>query len=165
MENLPSSNHLNIAAGIHLLTFGKWLIPLGNFILPILLWMIHSKKSSFIDTHGKQAINFQLSITLYTVILAFIGGGVIIGSMISGGPTLWEHMDGNDFPFAQDLGTFSTIVASGIIAGTIIFALAVVDLFCTVKAAIRAHEGEIYRYPLTINFLREDTAQEDYKNI
>lgn len=153
-------NHHNIAMGIHIATFGKWIFPLGNFVLPILLWMVNSKKSNFIDKHGKEAINFQLSITLWTVILAFIGGGVIIGSMISGGPDLWQAMDGHRFPFAQDMGIFSTVVASGIICGTLIIALAVIDLVCTIKAAIKAHEGLDYHYPLTINFIPHTSIEE-----
>ena len=154
MESTNQNNHNNIATGIHLLTFGKWLFPLGNFILPILLWMINSKKSNFIDRHGKQAINFQMSITLYTIVLAFIGGGIIIGSMISGGPSLWEAMDhGHDFPFWDDMGIFSTVIASGFICGTLILVLAVIDLVCTIKAAIKAHDGDDYNYPLTINFI------------
>lgn len=153
-------NHHNIAMGIHIATFGKWIFPLGNFVLPILLWMVNSKKSNFIDKHGKEAINFQLSITLWTVILAFIGGGVIIGSMISGGPDLWQAMDGPRFPFAQDMGIFSTVVASGIICGTLIIALAVIDLVCTIKAAIKAHEGLDYHYPLTINFIPHTSIEE-----
>jgi len=160
MEKHTLNNHNNIAMGIHLATFGKWIFPLGNFILPILLWMVNSKKSDFIDRHGKQAINFQLSITLWTIILAFVGGGIIIGSMISGGPTLWEQMDGDYFPFAEDMGIFSTIVASGVICGTLILALAIVDLVCTIKAAIKAHDGEDYSYPLTINFIPDTTVQE-----
>ncbi|WP_124979968.1 DUF4870 domain-containing protein [Nonlabens xiamenensis] len=154
MEKTQNNNHKNIATGIHLLTFGKWLFPLGNFVLPILLWMVNSNKSPFIDRHGKQAVNFQLSITLYTVVLAFVGGGIIIGSIISGGPGLWEAMNhGSDWPFSESMGTFSTIVASGIICGTAILGLSILDLVCTIKAAIRAHDGNDYDYPITINFI------------
>ncbi|WP_298952788.1 DUF4870 domain-containing protein [uncultured Nonlabens sp.] len=161
MESTNSNNHHNIATGIHLLTFGKWLFPLGNFILPILLWMINSKKSDFIDRHGKQAINFQMSITLYTIVLAFIGGGIIIGSMISGGPSLWEAMDrGHDFPFWGEMGIFSTVIASGFICGSLLVILAVIDLVCTIKAAIKAHDGHDYNYPLTINFIPHHTEVE-----
>ena len=161
MESTNQNNHNNIATGIHLLTFGKWLFPLGNFILPILLWMINSKKSDFIDRHGKQAINFQISITLYTIVLAFIGGGIIIGSMISGGPSLWEAMNhGHDFPFWDDMGIFSTVIASGFICGTLILRRAVIDLVCTIKAAIKAHDGHDYNYPLTINFIPHHTEVE-----
>lgn len=165
MEKHTQFNHRNIAMAIHLATFGKWVFPLGNFILPILLWMINSKKSDFIDRNGKQAINFQLSITLWTVILALIGGGVIIGSMISGGPNLWENFNDHNFPFSENMGIFSTIVASGIICGTLILALAIIDLVCTIKAAIKAHEGELYKYPLTVNFIPDHkVSQEETPN-
>ncbi len=152
IEN-QSNNHASIATAIHLLTFGKWIFPLGNLILPIVLWTINSKKSTFIDYHGKQAINFQLSMTLYTVILAFIGGGIIIGSMITGGPQLWEQFNGDAFPFVDNMGIFTTILASGVICGTAILVLGVTDFVCTIQAALGAREGAYYKYPLTINFL------------
>ncbi len=163
MEKSIEKNHRNIATGIHLLTFGKWLFPLGNFILPMLLWMINSKKSPFIDFNGKQAINFQLSMTLYTFALAFLGGSVIIGSIVSGGPSLWEAMDGNNFPFFNNMGTFNLIVSSGIICGTGILFLAILDLVCSIKAAVKSQEGELYQYPLTINFLSTQIEQEEIK--
>lgn len=153
MEKTTTNNHHNIAAVIHLSTFGKWLFPLGNLILPIVLWTINSKKSAFIDNHGKQAVNFQLSMTLYTVILAFVGGGVILGSMITGGPQLWEQLDGNAFPFNNNMGIFTTIIASGFICGTAILVLSITDFVCTIQAALKARDGLPYHYPLAINFI------------
>lgn len=153
MKENQINNHSSIAAAIHLLTFGKWIFPLGNLILPIVLWTINSKKSDFIDYHGKQAVNFQLSMTLYTVVLAFIGGGVIIGSMITGGPQLWEQFDSGGFPFANNMGIFTTIVASGVICGTAILVLSITDFICSIQAALSARDGAYYKYPLCINFL------------
>ncbi len=164
MEHSTTKNHQTIAAGIHLLTFGKWIIPLGNFILPLILWMVNSKKSSFIDRHGKQALNFQISITLYTVILAFIGGGIIIGTMISGGPMLWENIDDSSFFFTENMGIFSTVMASGIICGTAILVLGIMDLVCTIQATIKALDGEEYKYPLTINFIPMASNNESINN-
>ena len=94
--------------------------------------------------------------TLYTLILAFVGGGVIIGSMITGGPQLWEQFDSNTFPFADNMGIFTTIVASGVLCGTAILVLGVTDFICTIQAALGAREGAYYKYPLTINFLPVD---------
>jgi uncharacterized protein len=54
----------NIATFIHLSTFSRFIIPLGNFIGPVILWIANKEKSEFIDNHGKQAINFQLSVLL-----------------------------------------------------------------------------------------------------
>ena len=62
----------NIATFIHLSTFSRFIIPFGNFIGPIILWVANKDKSEFIDAHGKQAINFQISILLYAIILGTI---------------------------------------------------------------------------------------------
>ena len=37
----------NIATFIHLSTFSRFIIPLGNYIGPIVLWMINKDKSDF----------------------------------------------------------------------------------------------------------------------
>lgn len=164
MEKELSKNSTTIATAIHLATFGKWIFPLGNFVIPIILWTANSKKSAFIESNGRQAINFQLSITLYTVILAFIGGGIIIGSMITGGPQLWEHLDGDGFPFTDSMGVFTTIVASGLICGTGILVLSITDLICTIQAAIAASNGRTYRYPISIPFLPQNAVEQPIKN-
>jgi hypothetical protein len=164
MENNSLNDHQTIAAGIHLLTFGKWILPLGNFLLPLILWMINAKKSTFIDRHGRQALNFQISITLYTVLLAFVGGGIIIGSMISGGPMFWENINNSSFFFTENMGIFSTIMASGILCGTAILVLTAIDLVCTIKATTAALNGHEYQYPITIPFIPqtiEDTKLND----
>ncbi len=157
MKNKDQKNHRHIATFVHLLSFGKWVFPLGNFVLPIILWTVNSKKSEFIDFNGKEVINFQLSITLYTVILALIGGGVIMGTMISGGPLFWESLDDGTFLFNEDAGILSTIMASGLICGTAILVLTILDVVCTIKAAVRANEGKDYYYPITIRFIRHET--------
>ena len=164
MKTTIKKNHNTIAASIHLLTFAKWVIPLGNFILPIVLWVINAKKSELIDKSGREALNFQISITLYTVVLAFIGGGVIIGSMISGGPMFWENIDEGSFFFTDNVGIFSTIMASGLICGTAILVLAVIDLVCTIKAAIKALDGESYSYPISIAFLPYTIEEKETTN-
>lgn len=64
--------HKNIATFIHLSTFSRFFIPLGNIFGPIVIWYINRDKSSFVDKHGKQAINFQMSILLYALILGMI---------------------------------------------------------------------------------------------
>ena len=74
--------------------------------------------------------------------------------MISGGPSiLGSYGYGPAFPFAEDMGIFSTIIASGSYMRYFIFALGIIDLVCTIKAAIKAHDGEDIDYPITINFI------------
>lgn len=153
MENSIQNNHRNLATCIHLLSFGKWLFPLGNFILPILLWMVNSKKSTYVDHHGKQVINFQLSMTLYSIALFIIGALIIVIAFASGGIELIERLDGNDFPFSEDMGVFATMIGVGILFGGAIILLGIIDLVYTIRGAMQANNGVLFKYPLTIPFL------------
>lgn len=46
---------------------------LTNVFGPLILWVLMKDKSEFVDFHGKQAINFQI-----TLILAYMASGVLI---------------------------------------------------------------------------------------
>ena len=79
----------NIATFIHLSTFSRFFFPFGNLIGPIVLWVINKDRSAFIDNHGKQIINFQISILLYTIIIGtlsipflFLKSLMLLGSFI-----------------------------------------------------------------------------------
>ena len=69
---MQDNHQKNIATFIHLSTFSRFIIPFGNFIGPIVLWVANKEKSEFVDTHGKQAINFQMSILLYAIIIGLL---------------------------------------------------------------------------------------------
>ena len=66
METTISENQKNVSAFIHLSTFLKYFFPFANFIAPLLIWTFNKEKA-FVDEHGKQAINFQLSVLIYTL--------------------------------------------------------------------------------------------------
>lgn len=57
-------------------------LPLTNILLPWLIrrWWHH--RSVFIDHHGTEALNFQISITLYAIALAllsyFVAAGLVL---------------------------------------------------------------------------------------
>ena len=57
-------NHLSGLAG--------FFFPFGNIIAPLILWSMKKDESSFLDAHGKEAMNFQISIAIYTVISIFL---------------------------------------------------------------------------------------------
>lgn len=156
MENTLQNNHRNLATCIHLLSFGKWLFPLGNFILPILLWMVNSKKSDFVDHHGKQVINFQLSMTLYSIALFIIGALIIVIAFASGGIGFLEglySMDGDEWIRGNNSGIFATMLGVGILFGGAIFLIGIIDLVYTIRGAMQANDGVLFKYPLTIPFL------------
>ena len=53
------------AACIHL---SGLFIPLGNLLLPLILWFLKRTESHYIDQQGREVMNFQLTVTFYAVI-------------------------------------------------------------------------------------------------
>jgi uncharacterized Tic20 family protein len=148
---MVDNHQKNIATFIHLSTFTRFLIPLGNYIGPIVLWMINKDKSEFIDRHGKQAINFQISILLYTLIIGTITIPFFIFNVIGD----LDFIDFNVFhDFHINIGEPSPLLY---ITGGLGF-LAIIgfifELIFIVIASLKARDGELYDYPLTINFLK-----------
>lgn len=47
-------------------------IPFGNIIGPLVIWLIKRENSPFIDAHGKESLNFQISMTIYALISAVL---------------------------------------------------------------------------------------------
>ena len=88
---------------------------LGHIFGPLIVWLLKRGDGPEIDAHGKESLNFQLSMLIYdavAVILCFVLIGIPILLL------LWV------------LNTVLVIIAS-----------------------IKASDGELYRYPLTIRFI------------
>ncbi|MBB64037.1 MAG: orotate phosphoribosyltransferase [Waddliaceae bacterium] len=53
-------------------------IPFGNILGPLVIWLIKKDEMPLVNEAGKESINFQISITIYSIIaviltLVFIG--------------------------------------------------------------------------------------------
>ena len=48
--------------------------PVGNIIGALVLWLSKRNDSKFVDIEGKEAVNFQITISLLTVALNIING-------------------------------------------------------------------------------------------
>lgn len=90
-------------------------VPFGNILGPLVVWLIKKEEFPFVDEQGKEALNFQISMTIY---------GIIAGILI--------------------------IVLIGI---PLLLGLLVAHIVLVIVAAIRANDGESYRYPVTIRFI------------
>lgn len=76
----PTEEERNLAMAAHLLGFAGYIVPLGNIIAPLVLWQL-KKDMPFVDYHGREAVNFQITITLY-VAVAFVLILTLIGALI-----------------------------------------------------------------------------------
>lgn len=77
-ENL-TKDEKNWGMFVHLAAFAGYLtVALGFIVGPLILWLIKKEDSSYVDYHGKEALNFQISFFIYgliagALILVFIG--------------------------------------------------------------------------------------------
>ncbi len=151
MENITTKPDLTVASLIHVSTFSKYIIPFGNFILPLILWSA-KKQDPFVNEHGKQALNFQISIFLYFVLLICVGisGLIILGLDVFQNTPFLRYEDPRYW--LQSASTIPVIILIGIL-GLLMLALFILEIVAVIKATIKASEGKFYHYPLTINFI------------
>lgn len=107
----------------HLSALAGLLIPTGNIVGPLVVWLVKKDEMPLVNDQGKESLNFQISLTIYFVIASAISGilimafiGIILLPIVVVG-----------FPI------FGTVMA--------------------IIAALRANEGQAYRYPLCIRFI------------
>ena len=48
----------------HLMSLSGYLIPFGNIIGPLIIWAVKKDEYPFVDDQGKEAMNFQLTLTI-----------------------------------------------------------------------------------------------------
>jgi len=104
------------ATWIHLSLLGHAIAGGFAIILTIVLWLSKKDQSAYIADHGREAVNFQISLFLYSII-ATVFAFVLIG-----------------IPF--------------------LFLIPLFGLVGMIMGSIAANRGELFRYPMTIRFLR-----------
>lgn len=130
---LSESEDRNWAMFAHVAAFLGLLIPtIGNILGPLVVWLIKRNESPFVDAHGKESVNFQISMTLYLL----VGGSIT--SVVA---------------FFLSLILCFGMIGAAILAVALL-ALAIFAIVYQILAAIRASEGGFLRYPLTIRFFR-----------
>lgn len=151
---MQTNTEKNWSTLTHLGAFGQYLFPLGNFVIPIIIWSSKKNESAFVDYNGKQCINFQLSVFLYSLIL----GAIIVPTFVI---TFLSHVTFNelfhdtdfilrDLNFSENIG----LITTGAIAVFILACLKIVEFFLIIQAAVKTANGERYHYPLTIKFMK-----------
>ena len=100
----------------HIAGMAWFIVPvIGGVIAPLIIWQIKKDQRPFVDQHGKEALNFQISMLIYFVVAAL----------------LW-------------------FVCVGMVLVPLV---AIADIVFAIIAAVKAANGETYRYPLTIRLI------------
>jgi hypothetical protein len=121
-----TQNDKNYSTVTHLSGFAGCVFPFGNIIAPLILWLARKNESTYIDAHGKSALNFQLSLLFYSLLLAILLIPITILTL--------------------GLGIIAIIL--GIIPALIL------TIAFIIAASLKASKGEYYDYPFTIAFIK-----------
>lgn len=134
---------------IHLSPLLMFVLPaFGNLLGPLGAWLIYRDRSRVLDAEGKDAINFQLSMLIYSVVgslilillgaLGFLGGvaGIAAGSGILA-----------SLGFLGGIGMVILLM----LLGTFLY---IIPIIVMILAVMRVSEGRPYRYPMTLRLLR-----------
>ena len=112
----PSDDAKTMAMLCHLLAFlGLIGIPFGNILGPLVVWLLKKDSDPFIDDQGKEALNFQITMTIAAIISAFL-----------------------------------TLVLIGFL---LLLVIGIAWVVLIIIAALKAKDGEAYRYPFTLRLL------------
>lgn len=77
----PDKDARNWAMICHLAALSGYLIPFGNILGPLIIWVLKKDDDPFINDQGKEVLNFQLTMTmvfLFCAILIFILIGFLL---------------------------------------------------------------------------------------
>jgi uncharacterized protein len=116
-EHMMSNDEKMWGMLCHLAALSGFFFPVvGNIVGPLIVYLLKREEYAFVNEQGKESLNFQISVLIYSTIAAFLVL-LIIG-----------------FILLPIVGLFALIY--------------------TIVASIKAHNGEHFRYPLTIRFLK-----------
>ncbi len=65
----------------HLLALSGYIIPLGNVLGPLIIWLLKKDTSAFVDDQGKESLNFQITVLIAVLVATatcLIGIGVVL---------------------------------------------------------------------------------------
>lgn len=112
----PSAEERQWALFTHLSALAGFIIPFGNLLGPLVLWQVKKNELPFVDDQGKEALNFQITVTL-AMLVSLILMVVLIGFLL-------------------------------------MFVVGIGALVLTIIGAIKANNGETYRYPMTLRLIK-----------
>ena len=76
-----SKDSLNMGMLCHLLAFSGIIVPFGTILGPLIMWLVKKDADPYVDQQGKESVNFQISMMIYTIvsiILIFVVIGAIL---------------------------------------------------------------------------------------
>ena len=75
----PSKEERTWGLIVHLSAFAGHVFPFAHIIAPLVIWLVRRETSAFLDDQGKEAVNAQITFTIYAffaIALCFVIIGI-----------------------------------------------------------------------------------------
>jgi uncharacterized Tic20 family protein len=131
---------------IHISAFTSFLFSFGDIIVPLILWQTLKNRNAFLDNQGKEAVNFNISYNLYIIIAT----AIFIPFSLNNFFNFRFSNNWNNFNFHFDSDNLFSVLSLGVVAS----ALWILKFVLIIVASIKAKDGENYKYPFTIKFIK-----------
>jgi uncharacterized Tic20 family protein len=87
MNDLSDKESRTWGMACHLAGLAMFVIPyLGNILGPLIVWIMKRSEYPFVDEQGKEALNFQISMTIYkivaTILITFAVGCFLLPAVV-----------------------------------------------------------------------------------
>lgn len=123
------------------------LVPYIGWIASIIAWAVGKEKSEKIDKQGKNILNWMISYTIYAIGLAFI---LLFIATI--GHSIMIDLSGMGMGIFGAFGAFGALGFLGLSEFALLIFLVIAIL--PIIGAIKGFNGNTFRYPLTISFIK-----------
>lgn len=117
----------------HISVFAAMIIPFGHIVGPLVVWLVKRAEYPLVEDQGRESLNYQISMTIYSVILLVVFVVGLIDMLARG---------------VEDF-----VPLTMILSGAALLLLGIINFILIIIASVRSYRGERYRYPLTINFV------------
>jgi uncharacterized protein len=71
----------NWAMGAHLSALSGLIIPFGNLLGPLVIWLTQKEKSAFVEAQAKEALNFNITVFIAAIVCGILTM-VLIGLLL-----------------------------------------------------------------------------------
>ncbi len=122
----------SVAVSLHLVTLAAQVFTAGllDILVPLAAFFIFGSRSAWLQGHVKEQLNFQLTFLIVSALVAV--ALVVLGVLTFG------------------VGLIVLIPVAVVVLG----GLWIVDIICSIKAAMAASRGESYRFPFSLRLIR-----------
>ena len=153
-QGVAAGEQTTWAVLVHLSGFAGLFFFGLQIIAPLVLWLVTRPNREMVNSHGKAALNFQISMILYQIALGIIIVIFVIGVAAANSERLADLADSSmtdEEQFSEVLSVFlrPILIAAGL--GIISFLFWAIMM---IRAAVRAGGGNTAGYLLAIPFLR-----------